>query len=124
VKDLSRIGRDLSRTVIVDNVAENFTLQKDNGIFIKTWFNDGSDTAFEQLSELLSTLVIKGVSDVRTALRSFRDQMLRLIAAGDSPKPHLLLKEARKATRFEKSPDKTQSHMKTPIDMELDRFNA
>jgi CTD small phosphatase-like protein 2 len=24
VKDLSRIGRDLSRTIIVDNVAENF----------------------------------------------------------------------------------------------------
>jgi CTD small phosphatase-like protein 2 len=26
VKDLSRIGRDLSRTIIVDNVAENFQL--------------------------------------------------------------------------------------------------
>eukprot|EP00347_Sterkiella_histriomuscorum_P022565 403338002 len=36
VKDLSRIGRDLSRTIIVDNVAENFQLQPDNGIFIKS----------------------------------------------------------------------------------------
>ena len=40
VKDLSRIGRDLSRTIIVDNVAENFQLQPDNGIFIKSWFDD------------------------------------------------------------------------------------
>jgi len=27
VKDLSRIGRDLSKTMIVDNIAENFQLQ-------------------------------------------------------------------------------------------------
>ena len=26
VKDLSRIGRDLAKTIIVDNVAENFQL--------------------------------------------------------------------------------------------------
>jgi hypothetical protein len=37
VKDLSRIGRDLSKTIIVDNIAENFSLQPMNGIFIKTW---------------------------------------------------------------------------------------
>ena len=40
VKDLSRIGRDLAKTIIVDNVAENFQLQPDNGIFIKSWFDD------------------------------------------------------------------------------------
>lgn len=40
VKDLSRIGRDLNRTIIVDNLAENFQLQPENGIFIKSWFTD------------------------------------------------------------------------------------
>ncbi len=53
VKDLSRIGRDLSRTIIVDNVAENFQLQPDNGIFIKSWFDDMSDTALSELAPLL-----------------------------------------------------------------------
>lgn len=53
VKDLSRIGRDLSKTIIVDNVAENFQLQPDNGIFIKSWFDDVHDTALSELAPLL-----------------------------------------------------------------------
>jgi len=31
--------------IIVDNVAENFQLQPDNGIFIKTWLDDPLDNA-------------------------------------------------------------------------------
>ena len=53
VKDLSRTGRPLNRTIIVDNVAENFCLQPDNGIFIKSWFDDMSDTALYELAPLL-----------------------------------------------------------------------
>lgn len=49
VKDLSRLGRDLKKMIIVDNVAENFQLQPDNGIFIKSWFEDKSDTALPEL---------------------------------------------------------------------------
>lgn len=44
MKDLGKIGRDLKKTIIVDNVAENFSLQLDNGIFIKTWYNDMNDS--------------------------------------------------------------------------------
>jgi len=40
IKDLSKLGRDLSKTIIVDNIAENFVLQKDSGIFISTWYDD------------------------------------------------------------------------------------
>lgn len=75
VKDLSRVGRDLSKMIIVDNVAENFQLQPDNGIFIKSWFDDTSDTALSELAPLLSEIV-KKKADVREALRTFRDQML------------------------------------------------
>lgn len=32
LKDLSRLGRDLKKTLIIDNIAENFDLQPDNGI--------------------------------------------------------------------------------------------
>ena len=44
IKDLSKIGRPLTKTIIVDNIAENFLLQKDSGIFIKTWYDDKDDT--------------------------------------------------------------------------------
>ncbi len=91
VKDLSRLGRDLSKMIIVDNVAENFQLQPDNGIFIKSWFDDMSDTALGELSPLLkgkspradpAEIVNKKVPDVREALRKFRDQMLEQISKG------------------------------------------
>ncbi len=54
IKDLSKIGRDNSRTIIVDNIAENFLLQKDQGIFISTWYSDLEDTALRDLIPLLS----------------------------------------------------------------------
>jgi CTD small phosphatase-like protein 2 len=72
IKDLSRIGRDLSRTLIVDNVAENFQLQPDNGVFIRTWIDDPTDNALDELAPLLKEIVVKGIADVREALRIFR----------------------------------------------------
>jgi len=56
VKDLSKIGRDLNTTIIIDNVPENFRMQKANGIAIKSWYNDRSDTAFKELIPLLTEL--------------------------------------------------------------------
>jgi len=83
VKDISKLGRDLSKTIIIDNVWENFQLQPENGIFIKTWLEDKSDTSLIDLMPLLKDLVIKKVSDVRKILRKFRDTMLRLYVKGD-----------------------------------------
>ena len=39
--------------VIIDNVAENFSKQPDNGIFIRSWYQDPNDTAFVELAPLL-----------------------------------------------------------------------
>ncbi len=48
-KDLSKLGRDLSRVIIIDNLKENFKIQPNNGIFIKTWTNDINDVQFKDI---------------------------------------------------------------------------
>ena len=82
IKDLSKIGRSLQKTIIVDNIAENFLLQKDSGIFIKTWTDDRSDTQLRDLIPLLKEIVVLEVKDVRVSLRKFRDQLARMIVHG------------------------------------------
>ena len=72
-------------------MADNFALQPDNGIFIKTWYDDMSDTSLYDLIPLLKSLVKNKVTDVRKSLRSYRDQVLRHIAAGVRD-PHKLIK--------------------------------
>lgn len=91
-KDLSKLGRDLRKVILIDNVADNFALQIENGIFIKTWYDDSTDTDLYDLMPLLKGLVENQVKDVRKSLRSYRDQMLRHITAGIM-KPHTLLKK-------------------------------
>jgi CTD small phosphatase-like protein 2 len=59
--------------VIVDNIADNFRLQMENGIYIKSWFNDMEDTALSELCPLLLELAKKRVPDVRVALQTYRD---------------------------------------------------
>ncbi len=83
VKDLSRLGRDLRKIIIVDNIADNFQLQPENGILIRTWTDDPTDTALRELAPLLQgrvsigwlEIVLKNVEDVRDALSQFSSQM-------------------------------------------------
>merc|ERR1719253_527887 len=73
-KDLSRLGRDLDRTIIIDNVQENFMMQPNNGIFISTWYDDPQDTALFDLVPLLEELVVTRVR-VPDILSKYREQI-------------------------------------------------
>lgn len=48
-KDLARLGRDLSKVIIIDDMPSNFRFQHDNGIMIKAWRGETEDTELETM---------------------------------------------------------------------------
>ena len=84
VKDLTRIGRPLDKIAIVDNMPQNFRLQKENGINIKAfWGEDIYDTALINLSPILITIAEEG-GDIRKGLAKYRDEIVEKVTSNIS----------------------------------------
>ncbi|KAI6198304.1 Protein-serine/threonine phosphatase [Aphelenchoides fujianensis] len=56
VKDLGRLGRDLSKVVIIDNSPISYAFHCENAIPIKTWYDDPHDSELFDLLPLLEEL--------------------------------------------------------------------
>jgi hypothetical protein len=64
---------------------QNFRLQKDNGIFIKTfWGEDNKDTALIALIPILLNIAQAKPHDIRRALSEFREEILKSISSNMS----------------------------------------
>jgi CTD small phosphatase-like protein 2 len=59
--------------VIVDNVAQNFQRQPENGIEIRSWYDDPKDNALAELSPILEQIANHPSEDLRVALSTYGD---------------------------------------------------
>ena len=72
-KDLMRLGRDMSKIIIIDNLKDNFKLQPNNGLFIKTWTSDINDNQLYDLEKILRDIALFEVEDVRPVIEKIND---------------------------------------------------
>ena len=74
-KDFSKLVNGLNRTIIIDNLKDNFKLQSNNGLFIKTWTSDVNDNQFHDLGRILKDIVLLDIKDVRPVLEKINDDI-------------------------------------------------
>ncbi len=84
VKDLNRLGRPIDKIIIVDNMPQNFRLQKENGINIRAfWGEDPYDTALIHLCHILVNIANEA-GDVRNSLKKYRNEILKKVTSNIS----------------------------------------
>ena len=89
VKDIQRIGRPLDKILIVDNMPQNFRLQKENGIVIKAfWGDDAYDNALISLKEILLKIADE-FNDIRKGLIKYKDEILNKVSSNCARREHI-----------------------------------
>ena len=86
VKDISRIGRPLDKILIVENMPQNYRLQKENGILIKSFYGeDIYDTALVALGDILMKIANE-FNDVRKGIAKYKNEILNKVSSNLSKK--------------------------------------
>ena len=97
VKDLSKIGRNLQKMIIVDNTKENYELQKDNGIEIKSYYGFDykrmdlmeddvildDDNCLKELEKILIQMVEEKPKNLCLILKKYQKEILQKISLSD-----------------------------------------
>jgi Dullard-like phosphatase family protein len=75
VKDLTKIGRNLNRCLIIDNLADNFKLQPNNGIQCGTWIDDMKDTQLNDIDIILTQIIERKPQDIKPIIKRLNDEI-------------------------------------------------
>ena len=80
VKDISKLGRDLSKTIIIDNDLGCFYFQQENGILVKSFEGKEDDNKLLNLHQILNQIIKSPFNDIRVELNKYRDELNNLVA--------------------------------------------
>ena len=69
IKDLKRLNRNIKDLIIVDNSPLAYAFNSENGLPIKTWYEDPNDVELNKISKLLEFL--SKIKDVRNYIKKF-----------------------------------------------------
>ena len=84
VKDIGKLGRPMNKLIIVDNLPQNFRLQKENGIMIKPfWGEDKYDTTLYELGIILNKIANE-FYDTRKGINEYRNDILSKVSSSFS----------------------------------------
>lgn len=84
IKDLSLLGRELTKTIIVDNVGDNFQLQKDHGIQIKNFEGSEDDVELQLLGYELKRIAVNNLDLLKEI--TYIKNILKENSQGQTPK--------------------------------------
>ena len=79
VKDISKLGRDLSKIIIIDNDLACLYLQPENGILIKPFIansiNEKNDKVLNDLYNIIFNMIKKPFNNIRIELEKYKDEI-------------------------------------------------
>jgi len=76
VKDLSYLGRDLSKVIILDTDPNRVQTHPENAIVIPAWSGDKKDTSLIAYLPFLEAIGINAVKDVRPVLKAYEGKSI------------------------------------------------
>ena len=80
VKDISRIGRDMKKIIIIDNMEENYRLNKKNGIKIAPFYGEINDNVLNELKRILILIFKQGYEDLTVALQDYSNEIKKKVS--------------------------------------------
>ena len=81
IKDISKLGRDLTKTIIIDNDLTCFYLQQENGILIKSFKGEKDDNKLLNLYQILEKIIKSPFNDIRFELDKYRKELIEKVAS-------------------------------------------
>ena len=85
IKDLSKLGRDIKKVIVVDNIANNYKLNPENGIQILPFFGENNDdNVLEELKKILILFYKDKLEDLRIGIKRYRTDIINKITNGNN----------------------------------------